>query len=182
MEKHDEAIALYLECVRQGGLTPQQARRLPVKYARMLAKGEDGRYWLSAGQRNRFTVVMTGGVFDVIHHGHVTTLRAAKELGDVLVVAIATDKTVKKVKGRKPMHSQDERAEIVSALRDVDLAVVGVSKWQDTLKRVGPDVVAFGYDQKPLPIEDEGIQVVRLEVKGKNPNSKTGKVREKLGF
>ncbi len=182
MDTHAEAIALYLECVRQNGLTEKQAKKLPVRYIRMLHQGADGRYWLAAGLRGRFAVVMTGGVFDVIHHGHITTLRAAKELGDVLVVAIATDKTVKRVKGHKPMHSQNERAEIVSALRDVDLAVVGVSKWQDTLKRVGPDVVAFGYDQRPLPIEDEGIAVVQLEVKGKNPNSKTGKVRETLGL
>jgi len=53
--------------------------------------------------------VLAGGVFDIIHPGHIHTLNAAKALGDVLVVAIATDKTAQKMKKRQPLHNQELR-------------------------------------------------------------------------
>ncbi|SVE62492.1 uncharacterized protein METZ01_LOCUS515346, partial [marine metagenome] len=49
-------------------------------------------------------IVLAGGVFDIIHPGHIHTLNAAKALGGILVVAIATDKTAKKMKKRSPLH------------------------------------------------------------------------------
>ena len=58
-------------------------------------------------------VVLAGGVFDIIHPGHIHTLNAAKELGDVLVVVVATDNTAVKMKKRQPLHSQDQRKELV---------------------------------------------------------------------
>jgi len=70
-------------------------------------------------------IVLAGGVFDIIHPGHIHTLNAAKALGDVLVVAIATDKTAKKMKKRQPLHSQELRHELVSSLSMVDVAVIG---------------------------------------------------------
>ena len=51
-------------------------------------------------------IVLAGGVFDIIHPGHIHTLNAAKALGDVLVVAIATDSTAEKMKKRPPLHNQ----------------------------------------------------------------------------
>ena len=51
-------------------------------------------------------IVLAGGVFDIIHPGHIHTLNAAKALGDMLVVVIATDKTAKKIKKRPPLHNQ----------------------------------------------------------------------------
>ena len=51
-------------------------------------------------------IVLAGGVFDIIHPGHIHTLNAAKALGDELVVAIATDKTAQKMKKRPPLHNQ----------------------------------------------------------------------------
>jgi len=61
-------------------------------------------------------IVLAGGVFDIIHPGHVHTLNAAKALGGVLVVAIATDKTAQKMKKRPPLHNQELRRELVSCL------------------------------------------------------------------
>ena len=70
-------------------------------------------------------IVLAGGVFDIIHPGHIHTLNAAKALGDVLVVAIATDKTAQKMKKRPPLHNQELRRELVSYLSMVDRAVIG---------------------------------------------------------
>ena len=56
--------------------------------------------------RNSLCVILAGGVFDIIHPGHIHTLNDAKELGDVLVVVVATDNTAVKMKKRRPLHSQ----------------------------------------------------------------------------
>ena len=93
-------------------------------------------------------IVLAGGVFDIIHPGHIHTLNAAKALGDVLVVVIATDKTAKKMKKRQPLHNQKLRCELVSSLSMVDEAIVGHEKdIFETVKEVKPDIIALGYDQ-----------------------------------
>ena len=93
-------------------------------------------------------IVLAGGVFDIIHPGHIHTLNAAKALGDVLVVVIATDKIAKKMKKRQPLHSQELRHELVSSLSMVDVAVIGnEDDIFETVKLVKPDVIALGYDQ-----------------------------------
>ena len=56
--------------------------------------------------RDSIHIVLAGGVFDIIHPGHISTLNAAKALGDVLVVVVATDNTAVKMKKRRPIHSQ----------------------------------------------------------------------------
>ncbi len=75
--------------------------------------------------RNSLHVVLAGGVFDIIHPGHIHTLNAAKALGDVLVVVVATDNTSEKMKKRKPLHTQEQRQELVNSLSMVDLCLVG---------------------------------------------------------
>ena len=93
-------------------------------------------------------IVLAGGVFDIIHPGHIHTLTAAKALGDVLVVAIATDKTAQKMKKMKPLHDQELRCELVSSLSMVDEAIVGHEEdIFETVKEVKPDIIALGYDQ-----------------------------------
>jgi len=93
-------------------------------------------------------IVLAGGVFDIIHPGHIHTLNAAKALGDVLVVAIATDKTAKKMKKRQPLHSQELRHELVSSLSMVDVAVIGnEDDIFETVREIKPDIIALGYDQ-----------------------------------
>ena len=93
-------------------------------------------------------VVLAGGVFDIIHPGHIHTLKAAKALGDVLVVAIATDKTAQKMKKRIPLHNQELRRELVDCLSMVDIAVVGhENDIFETVKLVKPEIIALGYDQ-----------------------------------
>ena len=93
-------------------------------------------------------IVLAGGVFDIIHPGHIHTLNAAKDLGDVLVVAIATDKTAQKMKKRQPLHNQELRRELVSCLSMVDKAIVGhEDDIFETVKAIKPDIIVLGYDQ-----------------------------------
>ncbi len=93
-------------------------------------------------------IVLAGGVFDIIHPGHIHTLTAAKALGDVLVVAIATDKTAQKMKKMQPLHNQELRCELVNSLSMVDEAIIGHEEnIFETVKEVKPDIIALGYDQ-----------------------------------
>ena len=92
--------------------------------------------------------VLAGGVFDIIHPGHIHTLNAAKALGDILVVVIATDKTARKMKKRPPLHNQESRRDLVSCLIMVDMAIIGHEEdIFETVKEVKPDIIALGYDQ-----------------------------------
>ena len=93
-------------------------------------------------------IVLAGGVFDIIHPGHIHTLNAAKALGGVLVVAIATDKTAQKMKKRPPLHNQELRRELVSYLSMVDKAIIGhEDDIFETVKEIKPDIIVLGYDQ-----------------------------------
>lgn len=104
---------------------------------------------LTESGRKKVRVVMTGGVFDILHLGHVHTLEKARRKGDALVVAVAHDATVRRSKGRPPIYSAKERAALLGKLRCVDLALVGHPKDRMvTARRVKPDVVVYGYDQK----------------------------------
>ncbi len=74
-----------------------------------------------AGQK----VVLTNGCFDLLHPGHVRYLEEARSLGDVLIVALNSDRSVRELKGpRRPILNQDERAEVISALGCVDFVVI----------------------------------------------------------
>lgn len=93
--------------------------------------------------------VMAFGTFDVLHPGHVKYLEAARALGDYLVVIVTTDKNVEKFKGKKPVYPQDERAQIVGALRCVDEAVVGFEDdFYRTIAENKPSVLALGHDMR----------------------------------
>ena len=93
-------------------------------------------------------IVLAGGVFDIIHPGHIHTLNAAKALGDILVVVIATDKTARKMKKRPPLHNQESRRELVSCLTMVDMAIIGHEEdIFETVKEVKPNIIVLGYDQ-----------------------------------
>ena len=98
--------------------------------------------------RTSLRVIFTGGVFDIIHPGHIHTLNAAKALGDVLVVVVATDTTTQKMKKRKPLHSQEQRRDLVNSLSMVDLCVIGhEGDIFKTVNQIKPEIIALGYDQ-----------------------------------
>jgi len=109
---------------------------------------DEDRETLTELGRSSLNVVLAGGVFDIIHPGHIHTLNAAKGLGDVLVVVIATDKTAEKMKKRTPLHTQDQRKLLVDALSMVDLSVVGHEEdIFKTVELIRPQIIALGYDQ-----------------------------------
>ena len=94
------------------------------------------------------TLVFTNGVFDLLHVGHVRYLADARALGDVLLVAINSDRTVRELKGEgRPITNESERAEILAALRQVDYVTIfdDVSP-RALITRLLPDVLVKGGD------------------------------------
>ena len=117
-------------------------------------------------QRPSLKIVLAGGVFDIIHPGHIHTLKEAKKLGDFLVVVIATDKIVIKMKKREPLHGAQARQELVSSLSMVDLCIIGneedIFKTVDLIK---PQIIALGYDQiHQEKFITEGCRKINLDV------------------
>ena len=133
-------------------------------------------------------IVLAGGVFDIIHPGHIHTLNAAKALGDVLVVAIATDKTAKKMKKRQPLHDQELRRQLVSCLSMVDSAIIGhEDDIFETVREVKPDTIVLGYDQvHQEQFISDGCKRINLDVKivrlqSPIPELSTSNIEEKYG-
>jgi D-beta-D-heptose 7-phosphate kinase/D-beta-D-heptose 1-phosphate adenosyltransferase len=93
-------------------------------------------------------VVFTNGVFDIVHRGHVEYLTKAKALGDVLLVGMNTDASVRRVKGpQRPVVSQDDRAFVLAALRVVDyVCLFDEDTPYNLIKSVVPDVLVKGSD------------------------------------
>ena len=92
---------------------------------------------------------MCFGTFDVLHRGHEYYLREARKFGDYLVVVVALDETVRKVKGSFPVHNQEERLMNLQQLNLADKVVLGSSS--DRLKVIEdekPDIICLGYDQR----------------------------------
>ena len=150
---------------------------------RGLIERSRGTYLLTNKGRRALKVVLAGGVFDVIHPGHIYTLKSSKALGDVLIVSVARDKTVLANKGHMPINSESERVELVSSIKYVDLALLGSeSSIYDVVEAVRPDIIAIGYDQKhnedELRSESEKrgvkVKVVRLETP--KPHLKTSTI------
>ncbi len=139
--------------------------------------------------RDAIKVILVGGVFDVLHPGHIYTLKAAKSYGDVLVVVIATTQTALKIrKDRKIYHDENLRKELVSALKFVDIAIVGKEGTLfDTVEFVKPDIIALGYDQahneKEISSNCEkrnlNVRVIRLNTP--IPGSKSSQIKVELG-
>ena len=104
--------------------------------------------WADAQRQKGRRVVLANGVFDLLHVGHLRYLEAARALGDVLVVALNSDASVRRLKGQgRPIMSAAERAELVGALRHVDAVVVFEEDSADALiERLRPDVHAKGTD------------------------------------
>lgn len=108
----------------------------------------DAQHKLTPKGTQSLKIVLAGGVFDIIHPGHIHTLNAAKRLGDILVVVIATDETAIKMKKRTPLHSQEQRRLLVDALYMVDAVVIGCEgDIFKTVDMIRPQVIALGYDQ-----------------------------------
>ncbi len=142
---------------------------------------KEGRHYLKDEFRKKLSVVLTGGVFDILHAGHVYTLSEAKKHGDVLVVAVARDEQVKKRKNREPVHSQEYRRMMVGALKPVDLAVVGFENPEKMIEVVNPQTIVYGYDQ-PDFLKPEGVEIIKLKEHVEEDKFKTNKIIKELGI
>lgn len=113
-------------------------------------------------------VVFTNGCFDLLHGGHIHLFREAKKLGDVLIVAVNDDGSMRKIKGpSRPIFPLQERLEILEAIEDVDyLTYFSEETPQRTIAALVPDVLAKGGDWKPdevvgkKEVEEAGGKVV----------------------
>ncbi len=139
--------------------------------------------------RDALRVVLVGGVFDLIHPGHIHTLKAAKSHGDVLVVVVARTSTAMKInKDRRIYHNENMRKELVSSLSFVDLAIIGKEgTLYDTVEYVKPDIIALGYDQAHSEkdvaynclIRNLNVRVIRLNTP--MPETKSSNIKNELG-
>jgi len=169
---------------RRLGLRPGEARREIgelTKAGLVETVGRSAR--LTPKGRRSIRVVFIGGGFELIHYGHVYTISKARGLGDALVVSVARDSTIRKRKKREPLIGEEDRVRLLSSLREVDAAMLGVEgDIYVTLQKVKPDIVALGYDQYHM--EDEvkreakkrgmKLRVVRLD--SPYPHIKTTKI------
>jgi D-beta-D-heptose 7-phosphate kinase/D-beta-D-heptose 1-phosphate adenosyltransferase len=142
---------------------------------------EKRRKWREEGRR----VVLTNGCFDLIHPGHLALLEAARAHGDVLVVAINSDRSVRRLKGEgRPLVPEAERAETLMALEPVDRVVVYDEPTPlEVVKALVPDVLVKGADWAEDAIvgreevEASGGQVVRV---GMVPGRSTTALLERI--
>ncbi|HJT47801.1 MAG TPA: adenylyltransferase/cytidyltransferase family protein [Nitrososphaeraceae archaeon] len=139
--------------------------------------------------RDALRVVLVGGVFDLIHPGHIHTLKAAKSHGDVLIVVVARTSTAMTInKERRIYHEEGMRRELVSSLSFVDLAIIGKEgTLYDTVEYVRPDIIALGYDQAHsekdvaynCQIRNLNVRVTRLNTPV--PRTKSSNIKNELG-
>jgi D-beta-D-heptose 7-phosphate kinase/D-beta-D-heptose 1-phosphate adenosyltransferase len=95
-------------------------------------------------------IVFTNGCFDILHSGHIQYLKKAKSLGDVLVVGLNSDSSVRKIKGkRRPLIKQKDRALILASLEMVDFVVIFYEEMPlNLIRAIKPDILAKGADWK----------------------------------
>jgi rfaE bifunctional protein nucleotidyltransferase chain/domain len=139
--------------------------------------------WRASGDR----IVLGNGAFDFLHVGHVRYLRAAKELGERLVVAINSDESVRSLKGEgRPLMPAEERAEIVAALGAVDAVVIFPElDVRPLLRELRPDIHAKGtdYTEESVPEADIVRQYGgRVAIVGDPKNHSSSEIiRSRLG-
>ena len=105
---------------------------------------QEARWLKNAGK----TVVFTNGCFDILHPGHIDLLRRARGLGDVLVVSVNSDASVRRLKGAgRPIFSELERSEVLAALETVDyVCIFDEDTPLETILKIRPDVLVKGSD------------------------------------
>ena len=143
-------------------------------------------YILTEKGRKNIKVVLTGGVYDIIHPGHIHTLKNSKQEGDLLIVSIARDNRVIKIKGRKPINNERRRTILVSSIRYVDFTLLG-SKGDifGVVKKIKPNIITIGYDQthqiselrRRVKINNLSIKIKKLD--SPIPHVKSSNLRTK---
>ena len=132
--------------------------------------------------------VMIFGTFDILHFGHFHIFKEARKLGDEVIAVIARDATVRKIKGRRSFHNENERKFILSHINLIDKVILGDKKdVYKAIKEIKPDVILLGYDQTNFADKlQENLRKNNLKtkvVRAKPLNAryyKTNKIKEYL--
>lgn len=139
-------------------------------------------------------VILASGVFDLLHYGHVYYLTNAKKIGEdqeaELIVIVAKDKNVEKLKGEKPIMPEDQRRALVESLKVVDTAILGYEDLDmiKVIEKIKPDVIALGYDEEKLEkklknlISEKSIniQVTRVSKFKEKDLVSSSKIKQKI--
>jgi len=138
-------------------------------------------------------VVLATGTFDLLHYGHVYYLTEAKKAGGEhakLVVVVARDRTVEKLKGSKPVIPEDQRKAVVEALKVVDEAILGHEEMDmlGIIESVKPDIIAVGYDhddyeqalRKSITEKELRIHIVRMGRFGEEELNSSSKIKRRI--
>ena len=141
--------------------------------------------WLDAFRKSGKKVVFTNGCFDILHAGHVRYLAAAKAKGDLLVVGLNTDASVRSIKGdKRPVVHQKYRAEVLASLGCVDYVVLfDTPQPLELIQTLKPDVLVKGADwaQETIVggdfVKSNGGRVVRIPLV---PDISTSRIIEKI--
>lgn len=118
-------------------------------------------------------IVLAGGCFDILHYGHVHFLEKARKLGTKLVVALESDQSIKKLKGKnRPIHNQNQRRKILESLKFVDEVIILKNEMSDAdylnlVKKVRPFIIAVTEDdpaigKKKIQAGTVGAKVVKI--------------------
>lgn len=130
-------------------------------------------------------IVFTNGCFDILHKGHVSYLDVAKSFGDVLILGLNSDESVKRLKGEnRPINTQDDRAYILSALECVDYVVIfDEDTPYELISKVRPDVLVKGsdYEGKDVVGSDIALETKLVEfVDGKSTTKTIEKIKKEI--
>lgn len=135
------------------------------------------------------TIVLVGGCFDIIHVGHVEFLKKAREKGDALFILLESDEKVKQIKGKnRPIHTQKERAKVLSVLEMVDyvilLSYLTANKDYDNLvMQIKPDIIATTKTDEYREHKERQAKLLNaqvLDVIDRLPNKSTNLLAQKL--
>jgi rfaE bifunctional protein nucleotidyltransferase chain/domain len=136
-------------------------------------------------QKTGRKVVLSGGCFDVIHLGHIKFLEAAKKTGDILFIFIESNENVRRIKGeQRPIHNQDERAQVLAAIRFVDYVIKipflkSNHEYDKLVLRLKPSIIAVTKDSSATEHskrQAKQIGAELLEVIGHIPEQSTSKI------
>lgn len=113
--------------------------------------------WRAAGEK----IILTNGCFDLLHVGHVRYFRAARELGGRLIVAVNSDASVRQLKGEgRPRVPQEERAEVLAALQDVDaVTIFNAPDVRELVRLIRPDIHAKGTDYTEASVPERDVVI-----------------------
>ena len=115
-------------------------------------------------------IVLVGGCFDLVHLGHLTFLEKAKSIGDVLIILLESDKTIRRLKGaNRPINSQVNRAKFLTYLKSVDIIVLlpefkTNQQYQSLVQQIKPDVIAVTSGDPNLQLKTNTIKSTSTKI------------------